>query len=133
MSKACFDLSGRVAVVVGGTSGLGRAISIGLAEHGADVIPSGRRADAVAEVCGEIRGLGRQTLEATVDVTDRQSITQLRDAALGMTGHIDILVNAAGVTFRKPTADVSDEEWSSPFDINLEGVLHACQIGRAHV
>lgn len=128
MSKACFDLSGRVAVVVGGTSGLGRAISIGLAAHGADVIPSARRVDAVAEACEEIRGRGRRTVEMTVDVTDRQSITHLRDAALGMRGQIDILVNAAGVTFRKPTADVSDQEWSSLFNINLEGVLHACQI-----
>jgi NAD(P)-dependent dehydrogenase (short-subunit alcohol dehydrogenase family) len=128
MSKACFDLSGRVAVVVGGTSGLGRAISVGLAEHGADVIPSGRRAEAVAGVCEEIRSLGRRTVETTVDVTDRESIRQLRDAALQMAGHMDILVNAAGVTFRKPTADVSDQEWSSLFDINLEGVLHACQV-----
>jgi NAD(P)-dependent dehydrogenase (short-subunit alcohol dehydrogenase family) len=128
VSKAFFDLSGRVAVVVGGTTGLGRAISIGVAAHGADVIPSGRRGEAVAEVCEEIRGLGRRTVEMTVDVTDRQSVTQLRDAALQMAGHIDILVNAAGVTFRKPTADISDQEWSSLFDINLEGVLHACQI-----
>lgn len=129
MNKSCFDLSGRVAVVLGGTSGLGKAISVGLAAHGASVVPGGRRADAVASVCEEIKRLGSQTLETTVDVTDQQSITRFRDASLReLGGHIDILVNAAGITFRKPTMDVSDEEWSLLFDTNLEGVLHACQI-----
>ncbi len=129
MSKTCFDLTGRVAVVLGGTSGLGRAISLGLAAHGADVVPGGRRADAVASVCEEIERLGRRTLQTTVNVTDRESLTELRDLSLHqLGGHIDILVNAAGVTFRKPTIDMSDEEWSSLFDTNLEGVLHACQI-----
>ena len=125
MTKTCFDLTGRVAVVLGGTSGLGKAISLGLAAHGADVVPGGRRADALASVCEEIRRLGRRTLKTTVDVTDRQSITRLRDVLLGQLGHIDILVNAAGITFRKPTVDVSEEEWSSLFDTNLKGVLHA--------
>lgn len=128
MSKSCLDLTGRVAVVIGGTSGLGKAISIGLAEHGADVIPTGRRADLVAAVCEQIQSLGRQSLEKTVNVADRESITQFRDAALEMRGHVDILVNAAGVTFRKPTVEVSSEEWGSLFNTNLEGVLKACQI-----
>jgi len=127
LTKTCFDLTGRVAVVLGGTSGLGKAISLGLAAHGADVVPGGRRADALASVCEEIRRLGRRTLKTTVDVTDRQSITRLRDVLLEQLGHIDILVNAAGITFRKPTVDVSEEEWSSLFDTNLKGVLHACQ------
>jgi NAD(P)-dependent dehydrogenase (short-subunit alcohol dehydrogenase family) len=92
------------------------------------VVPGGRRADAVASICEEIQRSGRRTLETTVDVTDRDALTQLRDLSLQKLGHIDILVNAAGITFRKPTIDVSDEEWSSLFDTNLEGVLHACQI-----
>ncbi len=117
-----------MAVVIGGTSGLGKAISLGLAAHGADVIPSGRRTDSVAAVCEEIQSLGRRTLTATVDVTEPKSIRQLRDATMQSLGHIDILVNAAGITFRKPTLDISNEEWSSIFDTNLDGVVHACQI-----
>jgi NAD(P)-dependent dehydrogenase (short-subunit alcohol dehydrogenase family) len=128
LSKTCFDLTGRVAVVLGGTSGLGKAISVGLAAHGADVVPGGRRAPSLGCVCEEIKGLGRQTLHTTVDVTDRNSITQFRDRLLEKFGHIDILVNAAGVTFRKPTVETSDEEWSGLFETNLQGVLHACQI-----
>jgi NAD(P)-dependent dehydrogenase (short-subunit alcohol dehydrogenase family) len=126
--KNCFDLTGRVAVVLGGTSGLGRAISIGLASHGADVIPGGRRPDALKSVCAEIEGLGRRTLSTTVDVTNRSSLAEFRDIALQNLGKMDILVNAAGITFRKRTLEVSDEEWSGIFDTNLEGVLHACQV-----
>lgn len=128
MSKTCFDLTGRVAVVLGGTSGLGKAISLGLAVHGADVVPAGRRPDELSSVCGEIQRLGRQTAEAIVDVTDRETIVQLRDLLLQQFGHVDILVNAAGITSRKPTIEVSDVEWSSLFETNLKGVLHGCQI-----
>jgi NAD(P)-dependent dehydrogenase (short-subunit alcohol dehydrogenase family) len=126
--KNCFDLAGRVAVVLGGTSGLGRAISIGLASHGADVIPAGRRQDAVNCVCTEIEELGRRTLRTTVDVTNRSSVTEFRDLAVRKLGRVDILVNAAGITFRKPTLDISDQEWSRIFETNLDGTLHACQV-----
>ena len=128
LSQTCFDLSGRVAVVLGGSSGLGKAISLGLATHGADVVPSARRADPTARVSEEITRLGSRSLKTTVDVADRGSLTNLRDAVLQQFGRVDILVNAAGVTFRKPTAQVSDAEWSDLFNINLKGVLHACQI-----
>ena len=128
LGQTCFDLSGRVAVVIGGSSGLGKAISLGLATHGADVVPSARRPDATARVCEQIVRLGSRSLETTVDVTDRASVTNLRDAVLNEFKRIDILVNAAGVTFRKPTTQISDAEWSDLFNINLKGVLHACQI-----
>jgi NAD(P)-dependent dehydrogenase (short-subunit alcohol dehydrogenase family) len=128
LNKTCFDLTDRVAVVLGGTSGLGRAISLGLAAHGADVVPAGRRPDVQAEVCKEIQSFGRRTIEVTIDVTARQSIAQLRTRVLEQFGGVDILVNAAGITFRKPTVDISDAEWSSLFETNLEGVLHGCQI-----
>jgi NAD(P)-dependent dehydrogenase (short-subunit alcohol dehydrogenase family) len=126
--KNCFDLTGRVAVVLGGTSGLGRAISIGLASHGADVIPGGRRPDALSSVCTEIEGLGRRAVSTPVDVTNRSSLATFRDLVLEKLGRVDILVNAAGITFRKPTLDVADEEWSGIFETNLEGALHACQV-----
>ena len=76
-----FDLSDRVAVVIGATSGLGRAIAVGLAEHGADVVPTGRRQHLVEEVCGAVEAAGRRTFRQTTDVTNRESVDALRDAA----------------------------------------------------
>jgi NAD(P)-dependent dehydrogenase (short-subunit alcohol dehydrogenase family) len=121
------DLTGRVAVVVGGTSGLGRTVALGLARAGADVVPSGRRDQLVDEVCAEIEQLGRQTLRRTVDVADRKSIDALRDAVQHHLGHVDVLVNAAGRTARRPTVEVPEEEWSVILDTNLTGMLRACQ------
>jgi NAD(P)-dependent dehydrogenase (short-subunit alcohol dehydrogenase family) len=125
--KNCLDLSGRVAVVVGATSGLGRAIAIGLAEHGADVVPTGRRKDNVDAACKEVEATGRRTLRHTTDVTSRGSIDALRDAVLQQFGRVDILLNAAGNTFKQPTATVTDAQWESLFDTHLSGALRACQ------
>jgi NAD(P)-dependent dehydrogenase (short-subunit alcohol dehydrogenase family) len=121
------DLTGRVAVVIGATSGLGRAIAIGLAENGADVVPTGRREEQLTSICGEIEALGRRTLAKAADVTSRPTLEVLRDSVLERFGEIHVLVNAAGYTFRKPTVSVSDEEWAALFDANLSGVLRACQ------
>jgi NAD(P)-dependent dehydrogenase (short-subunit alcohol dehydrogenase family) len=118
-----FDLSGRVAVVIGSTSGLGRAIAVGLAEQGALVVPSGRRHTELEALCTELNC----KLCQTADVTDRASIDALRDAVINEFGRIDILVNAAAFTFRQPTAEVEEGRWSSLFDTNLTGVLRACQ------
>ncbi len=122
-----FDLSGRVAVVLGATSGLGRAIAIGLAQHGADVVPSGRRKELVESACKEIEAAGRKTMIQTSDVQDRKSIDALRDAVLARFGRVDILVNAAGNVIRQPTITVSEEQWSSILDTHLNGALRACQ------
>jgi NAD(P)-dependent dehydrogenase (short-subunit alcohol dehydrogenase family) len=122
-----FDLSGRVAVVLGATSGLGRAIAIGLAQHGADVVPSGRRKELVAGACKEIEAAGKRTLAQPADVQDRKSIDALREAVLASFGHVDILVNAAGIMIRQATATVSEEQWSSVLDTHLSGALRACQ------
>ena len=127
MGRNRMDLTGRVAVVIGGTSGLGRAIAVGLAEAGAEVAPSGRRADQVAEVCTEIEALGRRSVAQPVDVTDRASVDALRDTVVERLGRVDILVNAAGRTARKPTLDVAEAEWASILDTNLNGILRACQ------
>lgn len=120
-----FDLTGRVAVVIGGTSGLGRALSIGFASYGATVIPTGRRQPEIDSVCDE---LGTPTLRQVCDVTERASLEHLRDAVLARFGRIDILVNAAAHTFRKPTADVTEEEWNALLNTSLTGVLRACQV-----
>jgi NAD(P)-dependent dehydrogenase (short-subunit alcohol dehydrogenase family) len=121
------DLSGRIAVVVGGTSGLGKAIAIGLAHHGADVVPSGRRSRELECVCSEIQAAGRRTLRQTVDVSSRESIDMLRAAVLHHFGAIDILVNAAGSTFRQATEEVSEERWVSLIDTALTGALRCSQ------
>src|SRR5438045_226900 len=111
MVKNITDLSGRVAVVIGGTTGLGRSIAIGLAESGADVVASGRRQEMVDQLAAQIEKIGRRTIRHTVDVGDRASIDTLRDAVLGELGRVDILVNAAGQTFKKPTTEISESDW----------------------
>jgi NAD(P)-dependent dehydrogenase (short-subunit alcohol dehydrogenase family) len=127
MVKNFTDLTGRVAVVVGGTSGLGRVLATGLAEAGADVVASGRRADLVDEVAADIEARGRRTLRFAADVSERRSIDALRDAVLGRFGRVDILVNAAGRTIKKPTIEIELAEWEELMDTNLTGMLRACQ------
>jgi NAD(P)-dependent dehydrogenase (short-subunit alcohol dehydrogenase family) len=114
-------------VVVGGTSGLGRAIAIGLAEAGAGVVATGRRADRLDEVAREIEAAGARTLRHAADVSARSSIDALRDAVLQAFGRVDILVNAAGRTARKPTLEVEEAAWSEILDTNLTGILRTCQ------
>jgi NAD(P)-dependent dehydrogenase (short-subunit alcohol dehydrogenase family) len=123
-----FDLSGRVAVVTGGTTGLGHAIALGLAEAGADVVPSSRRLEQVGIVAGEIEALGRKSMRITSDVLDRVSLQTLHDQVLKQFGKVDILVNAAGITHKSPTLEVKEEDWSRVLETNLTGTLRACQI-----
>jgi NAD(P)-dependent dehydrogenase (short-subunit alcohol dehydrogenase family) len=124
---SCLDLTGRVAVVIGATSGIGRAIAIGLAQHGADVVPSGRRPEQIAEASREIEAAGRRTLRHPADATDRGSIDALRDAVLERFGRVDILVNAAGRSLKKPTITITEPEWESILSTNVTSVLRACQ------
>ncbi len=128
MSYAKLSLEEKTAVVVGGTTGIGRAISLGLAEAGADVVASARRAEQVDALAVELLGLGCRTLRTTCDVTDRGSLERLRDAALDEFGKVDILVNCAGKTARRPTLEVSEGEWNSILDCNLTGTLRGCQV-----
>jgi NAD(P)-dependent dehydrogenase (short-subunit alcohol dehydrogenase family) len=121
------NLSNRTAVVIGGTSGLGRAIALGLARSGADVIAAGRREELAEEVCAEIEKAGRKTLQKTVDVSSRESIDALRDAVIEKFEGVDILVNAAGRTAKNPTAEVFEGEWQAILDTNLNGTFRACQ------
>ena len=125
--KNLFDLTDRVAVVVGGTSGLGRAVALGLADAGAHVVPTGRRTELVQQVAEECRAKGVRSLALTCDASDRASLDALRDATLQEFGRIDILVNAAGRTFRKPTVEVTEAEWDDLLNTNLSGTLRACQ------
>jgi NAD(P)-dependent dehydrogenase (short-subunit alcohol dehydrogenase family) len=121
------DLTGKVAVVIGGTSGIGRSLALGFAQAGADVVPTGRRPDMVNEVSAAVEQEGRKTLAHPVDVSDRKSIDAFRDAVVQKLGRVDILLNAAGRTKRTPTRNLSEEEWSGIMDTNLTGMLRACQ------
>lgn len=123
-----FDLSGRRAVVVGGTSGIGRTLALGLAEAGADVVVTGRRESLVEAVAGEIETRGRRTLRIPADVGDPASLERVRDAMLGTLGGLDILVCAAGITKRVPTLDMADDDWARIIDTNLTGTLRSCQV-----
>src|SRR5437762_7413472 len=126
------SLEGRTAVVVGGTSGIGRTLCLGLAQAGADVVASARRQNLVDAVAREIENEGRKTLRVASDVTDRGSLERLRDATLAAFGKVDVLVNCAGATKRMPSLDIGDEDWNSILDTNLTGTLRACQVfGRA--
>ena len=127
MVKNYTDLTGRVAVVIGGTSGLGRAIALGLAAAGAAVVATGRRQKLVDEVSAAIAKLGRESLNYSVNVSDRKSVDTLRDAVLARFGKVDVLVNAAGRTKRTPTKDLPEQEWEDILDTNLTGILRSCQ------
>jgi len=128
MSHGLFDLSGKVAVVLGGTTGLGYAITMGLAEAGADVVASSRRMEQVEKVAREIEALGRQSLRVSCDVADRGSVQELHDAALKEFGKVDILVNAAGITHKGSTLELDEADWSRVLETNLTGTLRSCQI-----
>ena len=126
-SKNILSLAGRVAVVVGGTSGLGRALAIGLAEAGAHVVPTGRRQDMVESVCAEIEATGVKTLRHSCDVGSRESIDGFRDAVVKEFGKVDILLNSAGKIFRKPTINITEAEWNDLMDVNVTGMMRVCQ------
>jgi NAD(P)-dependent dehydrogenase (short-subunit alcohol dehydrogenase family) len=127
MPLEIFDLTGRVAVVVGGTSGIGRELALGLAQAGAEVVASGRRESLVSEIADKIEKLGRKSLRQPVDASNRQSVDSFRDAVLKEFGRTDILVNAAGQIFRKPTINMSEGEWNKLMEVNLTGTLRSCQ------
>lgn len=127
------ELHGKSAVVVGGTSGIGRAIALGLAEAGADVAPSSRRANEVETVAREVEALGRKALRATSDVTRRDSLEQLLAASVKAFGKVDVLVNCAGRTKKAPTVDFPEKDWNDILETNLTGMLRACQIFGRHM
>ena len=133
MSSQFIDLAGKCAVVTGGTSGIGRALSLGLADAGADVIASARRQQQVDETAAEIEARGRQTLRLASDVCDRASLEGLLAAALDRFGKVDILINCAGRIKRTPTLTQPEEEWTGILDTNLTGTLRACQVFGKHM
>ena len=133
MGFAKLSLDGRTAVVVGGTSGIGRALAHGLAEAGADVVCTSRRAEQVQAAASEIEQFGRRTLRECSDVSDRASLERLLDACVAEFGKVDILVNSAGITKRSPTVDLDETDWVSIIETNLTGTLRSCQVFGRHM
>ena len=131
MPYSGFSLEGKTAVVVGGTSGIGNSISLGFAESGANVVPTGRRPEEVSKTAAEVRSRGAKSLEVPCDATRRESIQQLIDQTVAEFGRIDILVNSAGTTKRMPSVDFPDEEWHRILNVNMNATWYACQmVGR---
>jgi NAD(P)-dependent dehydrogenase (short-subunit alcohol dehydrogenase family) len=128
MAAQLLSLEGKTAVVTGGTSGIGRAISLGFADAGANVVATARRQAEMEQVATEIEARGRKTVRMTSDVCNRASLDALLAAVLGGLGKVDILVNCAGRTKRAPTLDFPEEDWASIIDTNLTGTLRACQV-----
>ena len=133
MTTNIFSLESKTAVVIGGTSGIGRNLSLGLADAGADVIASARRQQHVDETAAEIERRGRQTLRLCSDVCNRASLEQLLEASLRRFGKVDILINCAGKIKRMPTLTMPEEEWADIVDMNLTGTLRACQVFGRHM
>lgn len=133
MTYSPLDLKGKVAVVIGGTSGIGRAIAHGFAQAGADVVPTSRRTEPVEAAAGEIEQLGQRSLRIASDVSDRASLERVLSETVAAFGHVDILVNSAGRTKRAPTIDYPEDEWNAIIDTNLTGTLRACQVFGKHM
>ena len=133
MASALFDLKGKSAVVVGGTSGIGLAMAIGLADAGADVAASSRRQEQVDEAADAIEAKGVKALRVASDVGDRASLQALLDAAIAAFGKVDILINCAGKIKRAPTVDFPEDTWDDIMDTNVTGTLRACQIFGRHM
>lgn len=127
------DVSGKIAVVVGGTSGIGKALALGLAEAGADVVPTSRRIEQVKETAALIQGAGRKSLSIASDVGDRASLERVLAETISSFGKVDILVNCAGMTKRTPTLDLEEDLWQTILDTNLTGTLRCCQVFGRHM
>jgi NAD(P)-dependent dehydrogenase (short-subunit alcohol dehydrogenase family) len=133
MTASPFSLAGKVAVVVGGTAGIGRAISLAFADAGADVVASGRRQEVVDQIAAELEHKGRTALRVASDVRNRGSLDNLLQQTLGKFSKVDILVNCAAKISRAPTISFPEEQWNEILDTNLTGTLRACQIFGQHM
>jgi len=133
MAYSRLELNGKLAVVIGGTSGIGRTIARGLAEAGADVVPTARRRELVDAAAAEVEALGRKSLRLASDVSDHTSLQNVLDASVRAFGKVDILVNSAGFNQRAPTLDFSEQDWNHLLDTNLTGTLRACQVFGRHM
>jgi NAD(P)-dependent dehydrogenase (short-subunit alcohol dehydrogenase family) len=129
-----FDLTGKVAIVVGGAGGIGHAQALGLADAGADVAVASRKLEHLEKVAGEIKAKGRKSLAVTVEVVDEKSVSKMVDGVLKVFPHIDILVNAHGLAIRHPADTFPIDEWQQVMDVNTRGTFLTCQaVGRVMI
>ena len=133
MPYAPLDLTGQTAVVIGGTSGIGRVMTRALAEAGADVVATSRRMDVVEDTAKEIESIGRATLRVPSDVTDRASLETVLAQSIERFGKVEIMINCAGRTKRVPSLDLSEEDWDAILETNLTGTLRAAQVFGRHM
>jgi NAD(P)-dependent dehydrogenase (short-subunit alcohol dehydrogenase family) len=133
MGHPLLDLAGKNAVVIGGTSGIGLALAKGLAEAGANVVPTGRRTELVQAAAAEVEKLGRISLVCPCDVTDAKQIERVLAESVAKLGAVQILVNCAGQTKRMPTLDFPEADWNAIMETNLNGTLRACKIFGRHM
>jgi NAD(P)-dependent dehydrogenase (short-subunit alcohol dehydrogenase family) len=133
MGHPLLDLTGKNAVVIGGTSGIGLALVKGLAEAGANVVPTGRRTELVQAAAAEVEKLGRSSLVCPCDVTDTKQIERVLAESVAKFGAVQILVNCAGQTKRMPTLDFPQEDWNAILETNLNGTLRACKVFGRHM
>ncbi len=133
MGHPLLDLKNKTAVVIGGTSGIGLALARGLAQAGANVVPTGRRAEQVRSAAAEVVALGRRSFEQTCDVTDNASLERILQSVCNALGSVQILVNCAGRTKRMPTLEFPESEWDAILETNLKGTLRACRVFGRHM
>jgi NAD(P)-dependent dehydrogenase (short-subunit alcohol dehydrogenase family) len=133
MGHPLLDLSKKTAVVIGGTSGIGLTLAKGLAQAGADVIPTGRRMELARAAAKEVEALGRRSLVKACDVNDAASLEELLAGARSTFGGVQILVNCAGQTKRMATLDLPDSDWNAILETNLNGTLRACRVFGRHM
>ena len=133
MGHPLLDLAKKTAVVIGGTSGIGLALTRGLAQAGANVVPTGRRAEQVRNAAAQVVALGKRSLAQTCDVTDNASIERLLQAVCAEFGSVQILVNCAGRTKKMPTLDFPEADWDAILETNLKGTLRACRVFGRHM
>lgn len=122
-----FDLTGKVAVVTGGGTGLGEAAAKALAEAGASLAICGRRQEPLDKVAAEIKSGGGEALPIVMDVSRREDVEAMAAKVLGAFGSVDILVNNAGINIVKPFLKLSEEEWDAVLNTNLKGCFYCCQ------
>lgn len=123
-----FDLTGKIAILVGASRGIGREMALGLGHAGADLVVSSRTKSDLEALAEELRTMGRKVLVHPADVTKIEDIQAMSDATVAKFGRIDILVNNAGLGRHESVFDVTQENWDAIIDTNLKGMFFCCQI-----
>jgi len=133
MLEELFGLKGKVALVVGASKGLGKAMSLALAGAGADVALASRSEHLMEEIKNDIKDLGRDSMAIVTDIASERDISAMVDQVIDKYDHIDILVNNAGIYDRKKALDVTADDWDRTFDINVRGFFLSCRMVGEHM